>query len=182
MLIIFETKRIGDTFSHSQFLTKIFSTPYRLDQEDFVLHEIWRNSIHLFAVLWNGHLVNYISLMHCYGINTSLLLLTFSRAKILITSCKILIITVIYNKTPNELTTYTILCRKVTILYRQGLASLFQVWEKLNSKKSFSSSCFIAGDIRVKVTCSHKIVFNGHAIPYFLREVYTVKFFFQSIS
>ena len=81
MLIIFETKRIGDTFSHSQFLTKIFSTPYRLDQEDFVLHEIWRNSIHLFAVLWNGHLVNYISLMHCYGINTSLLLLTFSRAK-----------------------------------------------------------------------------------------------------
>ena len=81
MLIIFETKRTGDTFSHSQFLTKIFSTPYRLDQEDFVLHEIWRNSIHLFAVLWNGHLVNYISLMHCYGINTSLLLLTFSRAK-----------------------------------------------------------------------------------------------------
>ena len=81
MLIIFETKRIGDTFSHSQFLTKIFSTPYRLDQEDFVLHEIWRNSIHLFAVLWNCHLVNYISLMHCYGINTSLLLLTFSRAK-----------------------------------------------------------------------------------------------------
>ena len=119
------------------------------------------------ALLWNQHKFIAFNIFPC---------------KILITSCKILIITVIYNKTPNELTPYTILCRKVTILYRQGLASLFQVWEKLNSKKSFSSSCFIAGDIRVKVTCSHKIVFNGHAIPYFLREVYTVKFFFQSIS
>ena len=89
------------------------------------------------ALLWNQHKFIAFNIFPC---------------KILITSCKILIITVIYNKTPNELTTYTILCRKVTILYRQGLASLFQVWEKLNSKKSFSSSCFIAGDIRVKVT------------------------------
>ena len=35
MLMIFETK-IGEIFPHSQLLAKIFSTPYRLDQEDFI--------------------------------------------------------------------------------------------------------------------------------------------------
>ena len=38
--------------------------------------------IHLFQVRWNDHLVNYFSLMHRCGINTNLLLLTFSRAKV----------------------------------------------------------------------------------------------------
>ena len=42
-----------------------------------------------------------------------------------------LIITGISNVTRNELTVYAILCRNVTISYRQELASLFQVQEKL---------------------------------------------------
>ena len=44
-----------------------------------------------------------------------------------------LIITGISNEKGNELTIYAILCRNVTIFYRQKLASLFQVQEKLKS-------------------------------------------------
>ena len=42
-----------------------------------------------------------------------------------------LIITEISNETINELTIYAILCRNVTIFYRQELGSLFQVQEKV---------------------------------------------------
>ena len=38
-------------------------------------------SIHLFKVRWNDHLVNYLTLMYRYGINTNIFYLTFSRAK-----------------------------------------------------------------------------------------------------
>ena len=44
-----------------------------------------------------------------------------------------LTITEISNETTNELTIYTILCRSVTIFYRQELASLFQQQEKLKA-------------------------------------------------
>ena len=78
-----------------------------------------------------------------------------------ILSCRILIITEIYYEKTNELTIYSILCRNCTVIYRQKLASLFQVQTKLkacrNSKWNFSSSCFIAGDSHVKIifgTCS----------------------------
>ena len=68
---------------------------------------------------------------------------------------KILIITVISNETTNKLTICAKLCRNVTIFYRQYIVSLCQVQEKLracgNSKQSFSSSCFIAGDIRINI-------------------------------
>ena len=54
-----------------------------------------------------------------------------------------------------QITIYAILCRNVTIFYLQEPASLFQVQEKLkacrNSKRNFSSGCFIANDIHVKI-------------------------------
>ena len=56
-------------------------------------------------------------------------------------------------------------------IYRQELAFLFQVQEKLracgNSKQTFPSSCFIAGDSYIKIICPHTTVFNEHAISYF---------------
>ena len=68
--------------------------------------------------------------------------------RIFTTLNKILTITEICNEKTNELTIYRILSRYVTIFYRQELASLFQVQEKLkacrNSKLSFLNSCFMA--------------------------------------
>ena len=69
---------------------------------------------------------------------------------ILIISYKRSIITRISNEITNGLIIYAILCRNVAIFYREELASLFQVQEKLkasmNSKWNFWSSCFIAND------------------------------------
>ena len=84
--------------------------------------------------------------------------------RILIISYKILIITGISNEKTNELTIYGILCWNVTIFYRQELASLFQVQEKLkacrNSKLDFSSSWFIANDSHAKIVWLHVVVFS----------------------
>ena len=59
-----------------------------------------------------------------------------------------LIITGISTGKTNELITYGILYRNVTIFYGQELASLFQVQGQLQvcrrSKLNFLSSCFIA--------------------------------------
>ena len=46
---------------------------------------------------------------------------------------KILIITGKSNEKTNELTIYGTLCQNVTIFYRQELASLFRVQEKIKS-------------------------------------------------
>ena len=66
-----------------------------------------------------------------------------------------LIITAISNEKTNELATYEILCRNVTIFCRQELVSLFQVQEKWKacrcSKLNFLCSCFIGDDSDVKV-------------------------------
>ena len=60
-----------------------------------------------------------------------------SSCRILIASCKILIMPVISNKKSNELTiVYAKLCRNVAIFYRQELVSLFQVQEKLRAGES----------------------------------------------
>ena len=57
-----------------------------------------------------------------------------------------LIITGTSDETGNELTIYATLCRNVTMFYRQKLASLFQVQEKLkacrNSRSNFLSMLF----------------------------------------
>ena len=75
--------------------------------------------------------------------------------RILIISYKILIITGISDEKTNELTIYEKLCGNVTIFYRQQLASLSQMQEKLkpcrSSKLNRSSCCFIAGDSHVKI-------------------------------
>ena len=82
-----------------------------------------------------------------------------------------LIITGISNENTNELTIYGILGQNITIFYQQGLASLFQVQEKLkacrNSKLNFSSSCFIADDSHVKTVWLHVVVFSEHDILHF---------------
>ena len=82
-----------------------------------------------------------------------------------------LIITGIYNEKTNELTLYEISWRNITIFFRQELASLFQVQEKLKvckkSKLNFSSSCFIANDSHVKIVWLHVVVFSEHDILHF---------------
>ena len=91
--------------------------------------------------------------------------------RILIISYIMLIITGISNEKTNELIIYGILCRNVTIFYRQELASLFQVQEKLkacrSSKLNFSGSCFIVDDSHVKIVWLHIAVFREHKIFYF---------------
>ena len=77
-----------------------------------------------------------------------------------------LIITGISNEKTNELTIYGILNRNVAIFYRQELASLFPVQEKLkahrSSKLAFSGNCFIADDSHVKIVWLHVVVFSEH--------------------
>ena len=62
-------------------------------------------------------------------------------------------------------------CRNVTVFYRQELASLFQVQQKLeewrSSKLNFSRSYFIANDSHVKIVWLHVAVFSEHEISQF---------------
>ena len=74
--------------------------------------------------------------MHRCEINTNLLLLTFSPCKILIASCEILIIPVISDETTKKLTIYAKISQKVTLFYRQEIASLFQVRGKLTAREN----------------------------------------------
>ena len=90
-----------------------------------------------------------------------------------------LIITGSSNEKTNELIVYGILCRNVTIFYRQELASLFQVQEKLkacrSSKLNFSSSCFIADDSHIKIVWLHIVVFSEHDYLHFWDNVHLFK-------
>ena len=58
-------------------------------------------------------------------------------------------------KKTDKWTIYAILYRNVIIFYRQKIASLFEVHEKLkacrNSKGNFLSSCFIGNESRAKI-------------------------------
>ena len=82
-----------------------------------------------------------------------------------------LIITGISSEKTNELTIYGKLCQNATIFYRQELASLFQVQEKLKacrtSKLNFSSSCFIVDDSRVKIVWLHAVVSSEHDVLHY---------------
>ena len=66
----------------------------------------------------------------------------------------------------NKLTIYGILCRNVTVSYRQEVASLFKVQEKLkarwSSKLNLSSSCFIATKSCVEMACLRLVAFSEH--------------------
>ena len=110
---------------------------------------------------------------------------TFS-SRFLIILYKMLIITDISNEKINELPTYSTLCRNVTIFYRQKLASLFQVQEKLkacrNSKWNFSSSCFIAHDSHVKIVWLQVVVSSEHDILYCRDNVNLLKYYPVKVS
>ena len=60
----------------------------------------------------------------------------------LIILCKLLIITGISNEKASYLAIYGILCRNVTIFYRQELYSFFQVQEKLKACRSSKLNFF----------------------------------------
>ena len=98
---------------------------------------------------------------------------------ILVISYKVLIITGISHKKPNELTRYWILCWNVTIFYRRESVSLFQVQKKLKAWRSlifkFSSSCFIADDNHIKIVWLHIVVFSEVDSPYFWENVHSFK-------
>ena len=80
------------------------------------------------------------------------------------------IITGISHGDTNVLSIYAILCRKVTIFYRQELASIFQVQEILKacrrSRKNFSSSCFITDGTHIKVIWLHVEVFREYILRF----------------
>ena len=79
-----------------------------------------------------------------------------------------------------------ILCQNITIFYRQKLASLFQVQEKLkacrNAKWNFLSSCFIAEDSHVKIVGLHVVVSSKHDILHFWDNVHLLKYYPVKIS
>ena len=83
-----------------------------------------------------------------------------------------LITTRISNEKPNALIIHGILCRNVTIFYRQELTSLFQVQKKLHgggggSLKLNFLSFLIADDSHVQIVWVHVGVFCDHDILHF---------------
>lgn len=48
------------------------------------------------------------------------------------------------HETTNELATYVIFCETATIFYRQEVASLFSVQEKLKSCRNSNKTCEVA--------------------------------------
>ena len=80
---------------------------------------------------------------------------------------------------------YGILCRNVTIFYRQELSSSFKIQEKLKACRSlkliFSSSCFIADDSRVKIVWLHVAVFSKHDILHLFKSIMQWKYIKTSL-
>ena len=68
---------------------------------------------------------------------------------------------------------------KTSLFYRQELASLFQVQEKLktwiNSKRNVSSSCFITDDSHLKIVPPNVAVFTEDGLLYFSDNYYPEK-------
>ena len=118
-----------------------------------------------------------IESIQIYCANTS----NIFSCKILIISYKILILTGISNDTSNELNLYAILCRNVTIFYRQEVVSLFQVQGKLkagrNSKRNFSSGCFTADISHVKIAWLQLLVFTKQDTLHFWYNVHLLKYY-----
>ena len=84
------------------------------------------------------------------------IIFTLLFCRLLITSCKTLIITVISNETASELTMYiNHLMSKRHYILSTRTSFFISVQEKLracrNSKKSFLSNCFIASGSHIKV-------------------------------
>ena len=106
--------------------------------------------------------------------------------RILIISHKMLIVTETTNEKTNELIIYAILCRNVTIIYWQKLASLFQMQEILkacrNSKWNFSRRCFIADVSQIKTVWLHVVIFSELDILHFPENVYLLKYYPEKVS
>ena len=81
--------------------------------------------------------------------------------RILIILYKMLIITRISNEETNELTIYGKLGRNITIFYRQELASLFQVQEKLKACRSSKLNFFFYRDFLSLPFTNHRTVGEG---------------------
>ena len=100
--------------------------------------------------------------------------------RVLIISYKMLILTEISNEKTNELTINAILCRNVTILYRQDLASSFKVQKKLKSFRNSNCCCFIAA-VSLPITyvrlMLHVLVFSQHNILHFRDNFYLLKYY-----
>ena len=115
---------------------------------------IWRSFIHLFKVSWNDHFP--LKSWNIYGISL------WSNYKYIAFNIFSYNITGISNEKTNELIICAILFQNATIFYRQELASLFQMQEKLktcrNLKLIFLSRYLIARDIHLEIvsvfTCS----------------------------
>ena len=94
---------------------------------------------------------------------------------------KMLNITGISKEKTKELIIYGILCRNVTIFYRQELAFLFQMQEKLeacrNSKLNTLSDCFIENDSHVKTVWLHIAVFSEHDTLHFGDNIHLFKYY-----
>ena len=136
-------------------------------QKDFTWQEFWRTSILLFRFRWNDHLLLLFS-------NTLLWIQQkFITFKVFL--CRILIIG--WNNKWIHHTSNNML--SVTLIYRQEVASLFQVQGKFkacqNSKWTFSNSCFIAGDSHIKIIWLHRAVFNKHYILHLANNVHLLK-------
>ena len=85
---------------------------------------------------WNDHLVIFRWNQCKY------IALDIFSCKSLISYYKMLITTRISNEKPNALIIHGILCRNVTIFYRQELTSLFQVQKKLHGGGEFETELF----------------------------------------
>ena len=111
-------------------------------KEDCTWQEIWQISIHFIqgSLKWpfSELFFTVVSLWNQYE---------YIAFSIFFCSIWFRIIAGISNETTNELTIYAILCRNVTKFYRQEVASLFQVQQKLkackNSKLNILSSCYM---------------------------------------
>ena len=169
-IIIFEGG-LGQKFTHTREWTFNFVL---LKQEEFTWQEIWRT--------WNLRFLERL-FSELFSANVSLwnqykhIVFNIFSCRTLIISYRMLIIT----GKSNELTRYRKLCRNVTIFYRQELASLFQLQEKLkacrSSKLNFSRSSFIADGSHVKTVWIHAVVFSEHNIFHFWDNDHLFKYY-----
>ena len=132
----------------------------------------------LFNACWNDHLVNFLSDASLWNQYKFISFNIFS-CRILVISCKILIITAISNDKTDELSIYAKSCRNVAIFCRQELASLFQLQEKLiawgNSRLSFSSKYFTDDDSHIKSISSCTVVLKVLTVLYFWDNFHLLK-------
>ena len=177
-LMIYDTKAI---IWRILFITNDFK------QKGFNWQEIWRTSIHSFRVCLNDHLVTILFFFDVFlWKQYKYIAFNIFSCRILITSCKMLIVTRISNETTNKLTTYAILCWNDFVFNWQQLTSLIQAQKKLkacrNSKWNFSGSYFIVDDSHVKLVWLHVVNFTKHGILRFWNNVRLLNCYWKKLK